>query len=462
MQDDKMHDKCGIVGVVKTLENPDYTVNEIAVLSLYAMQHRGQESAGISFLRGEEFCEVKNYGLANELFSSPMSKEDTLACIGHVRYSTSGSKALSEVQPFLCEVGGKELSIAHNGNIVNSEALRDELLSKGHKFFSSSDSEVIPRLMDEYISQGNTLIKSIQITAKRLEGAYSLVILTPDFLFAIRDPNGIRPLSLAQSPNAIVFASETCAFEMYNATFVYDVKPNEIVSVNLHTKEIDRTPLLSEGKEKFCIFEYIYFARPDSNLNGESVYWVRKQLGKLLAEYKPCEADIVVPVPDSGIPSAMGFADASGIPFELGIIRSHYTGRTFISPTQKMRENLVRLKHSINKSVIEGKRVVLIDDSIVRGTTSKKVVRMLKEAGAKEIHLRIASPPTKFPCLYGIDTPSKEELIINRFNESPEEIAQYLGADSIGYLPVELLAKSLSKSLGFCDACFTGKYFHNI
>jgi amidophosphoribosyltransferase len=379
--------------------------------------------------------------------------------IGHVRYSTSGDKKMEEIQPFLINLEGfGDFAVAHNGNLTNAQDIKKDLeLNHGVFFASNSDTECIIRLMA--LSQKTNVYDKFKEVLGKIKGAFSLVAVCGKQVFIARDPNAIRPLSIGKIGDAWVASSETCAFDLVNAEFVREVAAGELILIN-EKGELSREIYTPAPEHKFCVFEFIYFARPDSILQNECVYEVRKKFGEILAKKAPVEADIISPVPDSGLPAAIGFSNASGIPFELGIIRNHYTGRTFINPTQQIRENKVKLKHNPNHGILKGKRVILVDDSIVRGTTSRKVVKLMFEAGATEVHLRISSPPTAFPCFYGIDTPTKEELIYNRFNGNIEQICEYLGCTSLAYLSLEDVYNGLkATSSTFCDACFTGKYF---
>lgn len=454
--EDRLHDHCGVFGVFGATN-----ASELTTLGLYALQHRGQESVGVVSTHYEDknFSQAKNYGLVNDNMSGGKinSIEGDIA-VGHVRYSTSGSKTIEEIQPFvLTENNADSFAIAHNGNLVNAMEVRKDLESKGIVFASNSDTECVIRLMQSYAKKD--VLGSFKNSLKEIKGAYAFVAMTKDALIGVRDPNGIRPLCLGKiGESTWVFASETCALDTVGAKFERDVKAGEMVVITKSGVSSEFVFEESQISPKLCVFEHIYFARPDSVMEGVGLYNLRENFGKVLAKRYHVDADIVCPVPDSGVPAALGYAKESAIEFKLGIIRNHYTGRTFINPTQTIRENKVKLKHSPNKDVIKGKRIVLIDDSIVRGTTSKKIVKMLFEAGAAEIHMRISSPPVAHPCFYGIDTPTKEELIINRLN-SVEKIREYLGCTSLAYLSVEDLYEAIGLSGNtFCDACFTGKY----
>ena len=450
----KLKEECGVFGIYDNIE-----ASNLTYLGLHALQHRGQESAGIVTSDGANLHKHRNMGLVSDIFS-----EEVLAdlpgknAIGHVRYSTTGSSQLKNMQPIVINYSRGPLAIAHNGNLTNAKTLRDELEGDGAIFQSTTDTEVIVHLIAR--SKEEKLVKRIIEALIRCKGAYSLMFLTPEYMIAVRDPYGFRPLAMGKLGNSPVFASESCAFDLIEAEYVREVEPGEIIVVS--QDGIESFKPFSEVKHAYCVFEYIYFARPDSFLTGRNVYQVRKELGKQLAKEHPADVDIVVAVPDSGVPSAMGFAEESGLPLELGLLRSHYMGRTFIEPQQSIRNFGVKLKLNAIREVLNGKKVAIIDDSIVRGTTSRKIVKMIRSAGAKEIHVRISSPPTKFSCYYGIDTPVKEELIANALDT--EEIRKYITSDSLGYLSLEgvMSAVETSKKINgkehFCDACFTGKY----
>jgi amidophosphoribosyltransferase len=428
---------------------------KIAYLGLYALQHRGQESAGIVSVEGGEHRLYRSMGLVADIFN-----EKTLArlpgrhAIGHVRYSTTGGSQACNAQPFCATTDGGPVSIAHNGNLVNASAIRRELESRGAIFSTTADSEVIVQLLAR--SREHTVEERLIDALSRVKGAFSLVVQTADALIGARDPHGFRPLSLGRLDGGWVVASETCALDLIGATFERDIEPGEVVVIRRGRLRTLR-PFKAEPKGAFCIFEYIYFARPDSNLNGHNVYRFRKDLGRMLAREHPVPADLVVPVLDSGNTAALGYAEESGIPYELAIIRNHYVRRTFIEPTQSIRHFGVKVKHNAVRGVLEGKRVVLVDDSIVRGTTLIKIVAMLRNAGAREVHLRISSPPTIGPCRYGIDTPTQEELIANQ--HPVDEICRITGADSLGYLSLAGLRRSAERlKIGTCDACFSHEY----
>lgn len=456
---DKYNDECGVVGIYNLPE-----ASNMAYLCLYALQHRGQESAGIASSDSMTLHSHKAMGLVADIFS-----KDVLAnlpgrhAIGHVRYSTTGGSHIKNAQPFVVDYSRGSIAIAHNGNLVNANVLRDELEAYGSIFQSSMDTEVIVHMIAS--SKENSLIDRLTHALRRVRGSYSLVILKENRLIAARDPHGFRPLALGRLRDGYVVASETCAFDLIEAEFIREIEPGEIVEIT--EKGITSHKPFKEAPYTPCIFEFIYFARPDSFIFGANVYKVRKKLGAQLAKEHPVSADIVIPVPDSGVPAAIGYAEASGIPFEFGLVRNHYVGRTFIEPKDSIRHFGVKIKLNASKDILNGKRVIVVDDSIVRGTTSRKIIRMIRQAGAKEVHLRISSPPTILPCFYGIDTPNKEELIAA--NHSVEDITKFVTADTLGYLSVEGLYSAVKEGAGykpapaaagggFCDACFTGKY----
>jgi amidophosphoribosyltransferase len=428
-------------------------------LGLYALQHRGQESAGIVSSNGKVLISHRQMGLVADIFKEEIIKrlEGSLA-IGHNRYSTTGQSHLKNAQPFVVEYAHGPIATAHNGNLVNAQILRGELEASGSIFQSTSDTEVIIHLIAT--SREKTLMGRIVEALSRVRGAYSLLFLTPDRMIAARDPMGFRPLVVGRfkpgkNRGACVVASETCALDLIEADYVREVEPGEILTFGPDGMEsLKPFPPASHAK---CIFEYIYFSRPDSNLYGRNVYQVRKELGRQLARENGVAADLVTPVPDSGVPAAIGYAEESGLPLEFGLIRNHYVGRTFIEPQQSIRHFGVKIKLNAQREVLQGKRVVVVDDSIVRGTTSRKIIRMLRDAGAKEVHMRISSPPTISPCYYGIDTPTRTELIAS--SHSVEEIRKFVGADSLAYLSREGMYAFLNgQTQGFCDACFSGNY----
>jgi len=440
---------CGLFGIF----NHKDAIN-LSYFGLYSLQHRGQESAGIVASNGKVVTSYKEMGLVSEaLHPEKLRILSGNTTIGHVRYSTTGSSVIKNAQPFLINYLKDFISIAHNGNLTNAFKIRYELEKKGSIFQTSTDSELIVHLLTK--SKRKTFEDKLIDALSHIKGAYSILILTKDKMIAVRDPHGFRPLCLGKLDSSYVFASETCAFDIIGAKNIREVEPGEIVIIN--KKGIKSIKPFSKVKRSFCIFELIYFARPDSNIFSSNVYMTRRILGRHLAEEKPSNADIVLAIPDSGNYAALGYAEVSGIPLELGIIRNHYIGRTFIQPSQHMRDIGVKLKLNPVVDVIKGKKIVIVEDSIVRGTTSRIRVKTLRNAGAKEIHMRVSCPPIKFPCFYGIDFPTKEELVAS--NYSVDEIAKLIGVDSLGYLSLEGLLKSMAISgENFCTACFTGKY----
>jgi amidophosphoribosyltransferase len=446
---DKFHEECGVVGV---FGHPEAAT--LAYLSLYALQHRGQESAGIVASNGEALISHRGMGLVADIFDEDiLGRLQGRLAIGHNRYSTSGSTVLKNCQPFVVEWAQGALAIAHNGNLVNADELRSRLEARGSIFQSTVDSEVIVHLIAA--STAPTLVGRITDALSQVRGAYSLVFLTEDRVIATRDPYGFRPLVMGRVGETVVVASETCALDLVDAVYEREVEPGEIVVIS--DKGVESVRPFQPAARHNCVFEYIYFARPDSRVFGRNVYEVRKDLGRQLAREAPADADIVIPVPDSGVPAAIGFSEQAGLPFEMGLIRNHYVGRTFIEPTNSIRHFGVKVKLNALREVLNGRRVVVVDDSIVRGTTSRKLVHMIRQAGAREVHMRISSPPTTHPCFYGIDTPTREELIASSHDVS--SIREYLGADSLAYLSVEgMYAFTGRQGNGFCDACFTGKY----
>ncbi|MCC6220022.1 MAG: amidophosphoribosyltransferase [Deltaproteobacteria bacterium] len=445
-------DKCAVIGVSGHGEAAKY-----CYLGLYALQHRGQEGAGIVASHGGRFSVHRGTGLVADVFDEArLSKLLGSFAVGHTRYATFGGKDWQNLQPLVASSSRESVAVAHNGNLVNARELRLQLEDNGAIFSTTSDTEVILHLL-AHVDRNKSFSERLALALRQVKGAYSLAILVGDDLYAVRDPHGVRPLVLGSMSSGYVVASETCAFDLIGATFVRDIEPGEIVKITPEGKlESSR---FAAPDRAFCIFEYIYFARPDSNLEGRNVYLVRKNLGAELARESPAQADVVIPVPDSGVPAAMGYAEELGVPLEFGLIRNHYVGRTFIEPQQSIRDFGVKVKLNANTALLAGKRVVVVDDSIVRGTTSKKIVSMLRQAGAKEVHMRISSPPTTGPCHYGIDTPSRAELIASR--NSVEEIAKYVGADSLSYLSIEGMYRAVGKnatSRHFCDACFSANY----
>jgi amidophosphoribosyltransferase len=454
-EDPKLREECGVVAIHG---HPDAARQ--VYLGLYALQHRGQESAGIASADGQRLANIKGMGLVSEIFTDDvLAKLPGSMAIGHTRYSTTGDSALLNAQPIRVESTKGLIAIAHNGNLVNLGNIRARLERDGAYFQTTSDSEIIVQLIAH--SKAGTLVDCIADSLGRVEGAFSIVMMTRDRIFAARDPRGFRPLSIGRiknqdGPDTIVFASETCAFDLLRAEYIRDVLPGELVMV---TEDGLTSRQYSTGvPQTSCIFEHVYFARPDSRIYGRWVQESRDQMGRQLARESGVPADVVVPVPDSGVTAALGYAEEAGLPFRMGLIRNHYVGRTFIEPEQRVRDFGVRLKLNPVHNLLEGKRVVLIDDSIIRGTTSRKIVRMVRGSGAKEVHLRISCPPTISPCFYGVDTPSKAELIAA--NKSLEEIRQFIEADSLAYLSLEGLLKACEtkEKSGYCTACYTGNY----
>ena len=447
--DDKFHDECGVCAV---MGHPD--ASNLVYLGLYALQHRGQESAGIAAFDGKELRHHKAMGYVADVFDRDRLGElPGFAALGHVRYSTAGNSSLVNAQPVVAKTHRGQVALAHNGNLVNALRLRAQLERSGAIFQSTSDSEVFLHLLAR--SQAPTLEAALVQTFEAAVGAYSVAVLCDGRLFAARDPHGFRPLALGRLGETWIVASETCAFDLIEARMVREVGPGEVVELSGEEPRVLRPP--GPGPYAHCVFEHVYFARPDSRIFGEDVGAVREKLGERLAREHPAAADIVVAVPDSGVPAGLGFSRDSGLPFVLGLVRNHYVGRTFIEPRQAIRHFGVKVKLNPVRSAVAGKRVVLVDDSIVRGTTSRKIVMMLKGAGATEVHLRVSSPPTIGPCFYGIDTPERRELIAA--SQSVEEIRAYVGADSLGYLSEEGMLSCLRTSpANFCTACFSGNY----
>ena len=456
IDEDKLHEECGVFGVYN---HPDAAA--LTALGLHALQHRGQEAAGIVTFDGERFLSEKHLGLVSDHFSRPsvIKRLEGRNSVGHNRYSTTGGTVHRNIQPLFADLWGGGFAIAHNGNLTNALSLRYDLVKNGSIFQSTSDTETILQLVAK--SKADRTIKRLVDALIQIEGAYSLVILTNKKLIGARDPFGIRPLVLGKLDGAYILCSETCALDIISAEFVREINPGEVVII---TEEgIESINPFTKTQSRPDLFEYIYFSRPDSVLDGKSVYDCRKSFGKVLAKEFPTNADIVVPVPDSGVPAALGFSEESKIPFELAIIRNHYVGRTFIQPTQSSRHSTVKMKHNPNKSSVEGKKIILIDDSIVRGTTSVKIVQLMRDAGAKEVHLRIACPPIMFPDFYGIDTPETEQLLAA--NHNLDDMCAFIGADSLGFLSLNGLYKAMGFSKGrddenpqFTDHCFTGDY----
>jgi amidophosphoribosyltransferase len=453
--DDKLREECGVFGIFGHSDAAALTA-----LGLHALQHRGQEAAGIVSYDGTSFHSHHALGHVGDTFSTGpiMARLQGDAAIGHVRYSTTGDTILRNVQPLFAnfEFGG--FALAHNGNLTNAHTLHRQLVRRGCLFQSTTDTEVIVHLMAT--SRGGSAVDRMVEALRQVEGAYSLVAQAAGTIIGVRDPLGVRPLVLGRVGEAMVLASETVALDIIGADFIRDVEPGEMVV--LTAEGITSLRPFQPSPPRFCIFEYIYFARPDSLMEGQSVYEARRRIGMELANEAAVAADVVVPVPDSGVPAAIGYAAGSGIPFELGIIRNHYVGRTFIEPTDHIRNLGVKLKHNANRALIEGKRVILVDDSIVRGTTARKIVDMVRGAGATEVHMRISSPPTVHSCFYGIDTPEQEKLLAHKF--SVDEMARHIGADSLAFISIDGLYRAVGEPARnnaqpqFCDACFTGDY----
>jgi amidophosphoribosyltransferase len=452
--DDRFHDECGVFGVYGHPEAAN-----LAYLGLYALQHRGQESAGIVASTGTDLNLHRAMGEVEEIFQpNVLSKLKGSSAIGHTRYSTAGDKALLNAQPIMIDCNKGKIAVAHNGNLTNALEHRRRLEHRGSIFQTNSDTEVIVHLIAR--SPARNLSAALGDALNQVEGAYSLLVLTPEEMYAVRDPRGFRPLALGKfatvdGNEAWVVASETCAFDLINAEHVRDVEPGELLRIS--RSGIETIRFSAPKPHQFCVFEHVYFSRPDSTVFGRSVNESREMLGRLLAQEHPVEADMIVPIPDSGVPAAIGYSLESGIPFRMGLIRNHYIGRTFIEPSQAIRNFGVKLKLNPVRNLVAGKRVVLVDDSIVRGTTSRKLVRLMRDAGAKEVHMRISCPPTISPCYYGVDTPTKEELIAS--SNSPEQICKYLGADTLGYLSMAGLRQAVNDKHGeFCTSCYTGVY----
>ena len=460
IKDDKLHEECGVFGVYNHEDSAALTA-----LGLHALQHRGQEAAGIVTFDGTKFMSERHPGLVSDNFTK-MSVINRLvgnSAVGHNRYSTTGATIQRNIQPFFADLWGGGFAIAHNGNITNALSLRDELIRKGSIFQSTSDTETILQLVAR--SDADRTLDRLVDALMQISGAWALVVLTNKKLIGARDPFGIRPLVLGELDGAKILASETCALDIIGAKFVREIEPGEIIVITEDGEESIKP--FPNARLRPCIFEYIYFSRPDSMLDGKSVYECRKSFGKNLAKECPANADIVVPVPDSGVPAALGYSEESKIPFELSIIRNHYVGRTFILPTQSNRQSSVKLKHNPDRGSIKGKSIVLVDDSVVRGTTSVKIVELMREAGASEIHMRIACPPIKYPDFYGIDTPETEQLLAS--NKSLDEMCKYIGADSLGFLSLDGLYQSMGYEKGrnndnpeYTDHCFTGDYPTNL
>jgi amidophosphoribosyltransferase len=449
LDDDHFHDHCGVFGV---FGHPE--ASKLTYLGLYGLQHRGQESAGIVSSDGVDLYLHRSLGHVQEIFTpEAIAKLPGAAAIGHTRYSTAGDTTLLNAQPIMIDCNKGKLALGHNGNLTNALELRRRLEHRGSIFQSTSDTEVIVHLVAR--SAARNLPAALADALNQVEGAYSLLVLTRDEMYAIRDPRGFRPLILGRIDGAWVAGSETCAFDLIDAEYVREVEPGEMVRIS--RSGLESFHFAPEKQHQYCIFEHVYFSRPDSIVFGRPVNQSRERLGRLLAREHPVDADIVTPLPDSGVPAAVGYASESGIPFRMALIRNHYVGRTFIEPEQSIRDFGVKLKLNPVRGDLEGQRVVLVDDSLVRGTTSRKIVRLVREAGATEVHVRISCPPTISPCYYGVDTPRRDELIAA--HQSVEEIRQYLGADSLGYLSFESLRAAVGDTDGkFCTACYTGVY----
>ena len=455
LADDKLREECGVFGIYGDADAAAH-----AALGLHALQHRGQEAAGIVAFDGKQFHAHRDTGQIGDIFSrtSVMERLCGHAAIGHVRYSTTGESALRNVQPLFADLNSGGLALAHNGNLTNARTLRQELVKQGSILQSTSDTEVIIHLTAT--ARNGSLVDRLVDGLRRIHGAYSLVAMTESCVIGLRDPLGVRPLVLGRIGNAPIVASETCALDILGAEFIRDVAPGEMVI--LDATGIHSLRPFPPSRSRACIFEYIYFARPDSVIAGRSVYQARKRIGQELSRESHVPADVVVPVPDSGVPAAIGYAEESNLPFELGIIRNHYVGRTFIEPGQQIRHLGVKLKHNANPGVLTGKSVVLVDDSIVRGTTSVKIVELVRSAGATEVHMRIAAPPTAFPCFYGIDTPSHDELLAAQMDI--DGMADHIGVDSLAFITTDGLYRAMGEegrdpaSPQYCDACFSGDY----
>ena len=455
MDGDLLHEECGVFGV---FGHDD--ASALTALGMHALQHRGQEAAGVVSYDGERFHAERRIGLVGDGFSkqATIKRLPGRSALGHVRYSTTGDMILRNVQPMFAELATGGLAICHNGNITNGLALRRQIIADGAICHSTSDTEVVLQLAAR--SRKPRIVERFIDALRQLEGAFSLVAMTNKKMIGVRDPLGIRPLVLGELNGSYIFASEACALDIIGAKFVREVENGEVVVIT--EDGVESLHPFPKLRERMCIFEYVYFSRPDSIVAGRSVYDVRKRMGGELATEMPAEVDVVIPVPDSGVPAAIGYAQKSGVPFELGIIRNHYVGRTFIEPTQQIRALGVKLKHNANRSVIEGKRIVLIDDSIVRGTTSVKIVQMMRDAGAREVHLRVASPPITHPDFYGIDTPDKRSLLAA--THTLEEMREFIGVDSLAFLSIEGLYRAVGEEERdavrpqFTDHCFTGEY----
>jgi amidophosphoribosyltransferase len=452
---DRPEEACGVFGVWAEGED----VARLAYFGLHALQHRGQESAGIAVADGHTMMVVKNLGLVPQVFTeSDLDSLQGHIAVGHTRYSTTGaSKKWENAQPMISSIGPNTIALAHNGNLVNTTSLREELQTLGARFRSTTDSEVMVRLVDHFTQAHSSIRGGIRDAMHMMRGAYSVVMMSEEALYAFRDPHGVRPLALGRLPGEAgwVVVSETCALDIVGAEYVRDVAPGELIRVKHGVLESEQA--VTPAKPSMCVFEFVYFARPDSVLYDCSIYEARRRQGAALAATAPVEADLVIGVPDSGVPGAVGYAQASGIPFGEGLVKNRYVGRTFISPTQSLRQQGIRLKLNPLRHIIEGQRLVVVDDSIVRGNTSKKLVQLLRDAGAAEVHMRLTSPQVIWPCFYGIDTDTQEQLIAA--THTLEEIREFIGADSLAYLPLEDLVASTGRPAAeFCTACFDGEY----
>ena len=451
--DNRIGEECGVFGIY----DPDGDCARTTYYGLYALQHRGQESCGIAVNNNRDITHYKDMGLVNDVFNDEiLTKLDGKMAVGHVRYSTTGESMRENAQPLVLRYVKGNIAIAHNGNLVNKDELAQELSVTGAIFQTTTDTEMIAYTIAKERLNSKSVEEAVEKTINHLVGAFSLIVMSPQKLIAARDPWGFRPLCMGKKGDAIVFASETCALDSVGAEFVRDIEPGEIVVVQDGKISTIRTHV---GKQPhtMCIFEYLYFARPDSIIEGQSAHDSRMLAGKYLAQEFPVEADVVIGVPDSGLSAAMGYAKESGIPYDIGFVKNKYIGRTFIQPSQAMRENSVRIKLNVLKSTVEGKRVVMVDDSIVRGTTSKRIVSLLRHFGATEVHVRSSAPPFMFPCYFGTDVPSKDQLVA--CNYTMDGIKELIGADSIGFLSVNSLEKIIpNANCQFCDGCFSGKY----
>ena len=452
--DDHLHEECAVFGICGSKDAAAHTA-----LGLHALQHRGQEAAGIVAAGNGQFHAHREIGLVGDIFGEARvidQLEGTMA-IGHTRYSTTGKPNLRNVQPLFADLEFGGFAIAHNGNLTNAVGIRHELVCRGCIFQSTTDTEIIVHLM---ATSSGTVVDRIVSALRQVDGAYSIVAVAEDCVIGVRDPHGVRPLVLGKLGDAYILASESCAFDIIGADYVRDIDPGELVVLDENGIHSHRP--FPPAQQRFCIFEYIYFSRPDSVIEGLSVYQARKKIGAELAREAPVDVDLVVPVPDSGVPSAIGYAHEAGVPYEMGIIRNHYVGRTFIEPSSEIRHLGVKLKHNANRAHIEGKRVVLVDDSIVRGTTSSKIVEMVRNAGAKEVHMRIASPPTKHSCFYGVDTPERDQLLASRLDIAG--MRKLIGCDTLAFISMDGLYRAMGApgrdpdAPAYCDACFSGEY----